>query len=486
VSILFCALALVSSYYTHTARAASGPLKVVGRFLQDANGDNIMLRGVNVPVYKSGWAEDLVAVANAVATTKTNVVRLQWWANPPAGSKYVDVANLDRAIQQYVDLGILPIVELHDLTFQWGHDAKVGANSDGNNQALFANTITNFWTRVDVVPILVKHQNHLVINVANEWGSSTYDDGTSTAANFIQNYTNAIAAMRAAGINAPLMVDAPKGWEWWFFLDHGQAILDADPQKNVMLSTHAYWAASQLNDFDVNGILELIKNSGLPIILGEASSNAWTNIQCDPINYANLLTTANANQIGYLLWAWYEDGQCGQEMNVTVGANGDGVTVPTAANPGFGYNGQHRGTYPGTRDRHVAHRYSSRREAPGADIPARLGRGGRRERCGGRAEYAPREPGLCHAGHRFRLAFPVDQRHRGQDQGRLGQVVRRWRHPRRLQRHRPGRRVLRSRAERQGDEIPSRQRLRRRPWQPRTSPGVPFARRGLLPTRHVG
>ena len=319
-----------------TQAASSGPLKVVGRFLQDANGSNVMLRGVNIPVYKSGWADDLTAVAAVVASTKTNVVRLEWWAKPPAGTTQYTAANLDRAIQKYTDVGILPIVELHDLTFQYGHDAKTGANSDGNDQALFASTITSFWTRSDILPILVKHQNHLVINLANEWGSSTYSDGTSTASNFVANYTRAISAMRGAGINVPLMIDAPKGFEYQFVLDNGPAILNADSQHNTLLSIHTYWAASSYDDTTVNTILNKIKASGLPIILGEVSSDAWASVQCDPVHYGNLLTTANANQTGSLAWAWYEDGTCGLDMNMTV--NADGVTVPGAANPGFGYN----------------------------------------------------------------------------------------------------------------------------------------------------
>jgi hypothetical protein len=320
--------------------ANAAPLKVVGRALQDAHGNTILLRGVNLPVYKSGYADDLDAVAAAIALTKTNAVRLEWWAVPLAGQTEYSVANFDRAIQKFYDLGIIPVVELHDLTFQFGHDAKVGALSDGNSRSIFANTITAFWTRPDIVAILQKHQDHLVINIANEWGSSAYSDGTSTATNFIQNYTAAVTAMRNAGIIAPLMVDAPKGFEYQFLLDHGAALLAADPQHNVLLSTHAYWAATDptFTDAGVNAILDAFALSGLPVVLGEASSNAYTDIPCDPIHYQNLLTRANTNGIGYLFWAWYEDGQCGQLMNITVGPNGDGVTLPTAATPGFGYD----------------------------------------------------------------------------------------------------------------------------------------------------
>jgi mannan endo-1,4-beta-mannosidase len=301
---------------------AAAPLKVVGRFLQDTHGNNIQMRGVNLPVYKSGYADDLDAVAAAIARTKSNAVRLEWWAVPSPGTTEYTLANFDRAIQKFYDLGIIPVVELHDLTFQYGHDAKLGPLSDGNDRAIFANTITAFWTRADILAILLKHQDHLVINLANEWGSSDYSDGTPTTTNFVQNYTDAIMAMRSAGIVAPLMVDAPKGFEYPFLFEHGQALLAADPLHNTLLSIHTYWAASAFADDTVNTILDDIMNSGLPIVLGEVSSNAYTDIPCDVVHYANLFSRANANAIGYLFWAWYEDGTCGQLMNITVGSSG--------------------------------------------------------------------------------------------------------------------------------------------------------------------
>ncbi len=336
VKRLLNALALCMALLA-AGEATAAPLKVVGRFLQDTHGNNILMRGVNVPVYKSGWVDDLDAVAAAINLTKTNVVRLEWWAVPPGGAPYYTLANLDRAIQKFYDLGIIPVVELHDLTYQYGQDGLPDSpNSKGNDRVLFANTITAFWTRADVLAVLKKHQDHLVINIANEWGSIVYSDGTPTTANFIQNYTDAITVMRNAGIIAPLLVDAPKGFEYQFLLDHGAALLAADPQNNTILSIHTYWAATYYTDADVITILDTLKTSGLPVVIGEASSNAWTNIQCDPIDYANLLTRANTNGIGYLFWAWYEDGTCGQLMNITVGPNGDGVTLPTR--PGYGYD----------------------------------------------------------------------------------------------------------------------------------------------------
>ena len=350
---LFQALALCVALLA-AGEVAAAPLKVVGRFLQDAHGNDIMMRGVNLPVYKSGYSGELPppsdrsafnAVAAAIDSTKANVVRLVWLANPPDNTVYT-IENLDLAIEKYYNLGIIPVVMLHDLTFNYDLPDEVN-----NDPLIFKNTITAFWTRPDVVAVMKKHQDHLVINIANEWGSSLYNGDPATAAaaadNFIQNYKDSIKKIRDAGIIAPLMVDAPKGLEYKFLLDHGQALLDADPQHNTLLSAHAYWAPPSdyypdgFTDESVIKILDDIKNSGLPIVLGEVSSNAYSTIQCDPVHYVNLLTRANKNQIGYLYWAWYEDGTCGHDMNITGDPNGDplgdGVTLPTAASP-YGYD----------------------------------------------------------------------------------------------------------------------------------------------------
>ena len=45
-------------------------------------------------MYKSGYDDDLDAVAAAIALTKMNAVRLEWWAVPPAfTTEYVGVVT---------------------------------------------------------------------------------------------------------------------------------------------------------------------------------------------------------------------------------------------------------------------------------------------------------------------------------------------------------------------------------------------------------
>src|ERR1700761_9563227 len=140
-------------------------LQVKGNSLRDGNGNAVMLRGVNVDTYKEGWVDDVAAVSTAIASTSTNVVRLAWWSHisgspePQNGTTYYTPDDLDRAISAFAGHGILSIVMLHDLTGQ-----------DDPNQ--FKNIITAYWTNPAVVAVVNKHQQHLVINLANEWGAN--------------------------------------------------------------------------------------------------------------------------------------------------------------------------------------------------------------------------------------------------------------------------------------------------------------------------
>lgn len=322
-------------------------LHVKGRYLTDTQGNNVLFRGVNVDTYKEGWDDDVDAVAGAIATTKTNVVRLAWWSHiagspePQTGTTYYTAGDLDRAIGAFAEKGILSIVMLHDLTGK-------------NDPAQFQQIITAFWTSPAVVAVVNKHQNHLVINLANEWGANynTNRNNYSQADvnTFIQTYVAAITAIRNAGIKAPLMIDA-YGYgdredvftssSYGQGVSNGQYLLDQDPLHNLLFDLHTYyWEGS-----DPTPRLQAVAGSGLPFLIGEEG-----NLLPDgsaATGYADLLTKANDLGIGYLAWAWYNDGTTDQTgaapyaMNMTVNdaPTGDGVTIPTsAAQNAWGYN----------------------------------------------------------------------------------------------------------------------------------------------------
>lgn len=321
------------------------PLQVTGRYLTDAKCNNVMLRGVNLPPYKEGWQDDITLVSASVATTKANAVRLVWWTHiagtpePQTGTTYYKASDLDRAITAFSSKGILPIVTLHDLTGK-------------NDPVQFKKIITNFWTRTDIVNVIKKHQSHLVINIANEWGPNWFTnqgrDSKADVTNFINTYKTAIAAIRAKGINVPLMIDANQyGNNERIFIDNsygqrvsnGQYLINTDPKHNLLFSVHTYeWEYDYNTDtaesIDPAPKLDSMANSKLPFVIGEMGNvvpdgHAFS-------GYADLLTKANNNNISYFAWDWYNDGTdttlSPYRMNITLNGQyreGDGVTLPT-------------------------------------------------------------------------------------------------------------------------------------------------------------
>ena len=307
-------------------------LKTAGAQLRDAAGKPIVLRGVNVPVYKSGWQNDLTRTVSAVQTSKANAVRIVWWSTPPAGTTEFTLANFEDAIRTVANAGMLPIVELHDATC-----FLAVPQASCNDTAIFKTRITDFWTRADVMDVLKKYQGYLVVNLANEWGRLTSESAGADA--FIAHYAGVLATVRkawsAAGLdNIPIMIDAPNGGSYsGVFLEqhasgqsNGRYLINSDPGKNVLLSSHAYWPSSEGHtDTSVSQRLQAMANSGLPFVLGEVGSNA--NGSCgntDSVPWRTVMQKASELGLGTMAWAWYEEG-C-QSMNLTV--NKDGFTLP--------------------------------------------------------------------------------------------------------------------------------------------------------------
>ena len=323
--------------------ATKPALKVVGNKLQDSTGAAVMLRGVNVSVYKSGYADDMAAVAQAVKSSKANAARLVWWsdaANTNGNPTQYTLANLDAVLTQYHALGILPVLELHDGTCWLAKDLTDGDFAKCNDRARFKARITDWYTRPDVMAIIKKHQGHLVVNLANEWGRTKPDfvnPDAAAVANYVQNYADAIAAMRTAwgaqGIAAvPLMVDAPDNGTNVDVLvaanagdatkTNAEVIAAADSKGNTFFAVHSYWSGVDVNWIDEKMIA--MANSPVPMVFGETGTAA-NGAACDayPVKWHNVYEMAYLNSLGTLAWAWYEEGAC-NDMNITF----DGVTVP--------------------------------------------------------------------------------------------------------------------------------------------------------------
>jgi mannan endo-1,4-beta-mannosidase len=249
-------------------------LYVKGRYLYDRCGEKVVLRGVDDMI---SWTGRDGRTFPEIAKTGANAVRMTCTGKDAA-------ADVDKWITTCYQNKMFPMPELHDATGNWG-----GLN------ALFT-----YWTRSDIVAILKKHEQYLLINIGNEVGTASV-----TASQWINDYGAGIKKMRAAGIHACVVVD---GTDWGksigMIINNGAGLLAQDPDSNILFSAHAYWPLEWgWSDQKVKDTLQAGVNKNLAFIIGEFG-NMWDQTAQGAIPYLTLITQCQALDIGWLAWSW--------------------------------------------------------------------------------------------------------------------------------------------------------------------------------------
>lgn len=265
---------------------------VQGAKLYDRCGEEVVLRGVNK---MSIWTDRSGNDFAEIAKTGANTVRIVWTVKDHPGE-----SSLDAIIQRAVDEKLIPIIELHDAT--------------GNLEQV--PELVDFWVRPEVVEVLKRHESHLLVNIANEAGG-----GGVPMHHFVDVYRNAITKMRAAGLDMPLMIDAP---QWGQNIDVLQAtasdLLSSDPKKNLLFSAHFWWPKGDKSNDPGSSkrIKKEIQESaqmGLPLVIGEF---AHAGVGCArSIDYQTILAEAQRHRIGWLAWSWGPGNKDCGEMDMT-------------------------------------------------------------------------------------------------------------------------------------------------------------------------
>ncbi|XXX76363.1 cellulase family glycosylhydrolase [Sorangium sp. So ce134] len=245
---------------------------VRGRFLHDRCGEKVLLRGVNeMVVWLSSGSDGLPEFAE-IAKTGANAVRIVWLTEESA-------ADLDTAITNALAQKLIPIVELHDATGKWE----------------LLPSLVDYWTRSDVVAVIKKHEQNLLVNIGNEVG-----DQVDNAA-WEAGYKQAITRMRDAGITVPLIIDASK---WGQNIDQlqavGPALVAHDP--NILLSVHMWWTdgSGATITKELNESVAL----NLPLMVGEFAQHAVYECGQHPFDYKTLLAKSVELEVGWLAWSW--------------------------------------------------------------------------------------------------------------------------------------------------------------------------------------
>jgi mannan endo-1,4-beta-mannosidase len=281
--------------------AAGGTMHVVGRNLYDADGERVLLRGVNKMNVFDPTDQDGHVSFPQMHAAGANTVRIVWMTQTEF---FVPTAqDLDEVIGNAIANHLIPMIELHDAT---GNLGLVGA-------------LVDYWTRPDIAAVLRKHERFLLVNVANEAG-----DWQTTAEQFAATYLDAIARLRAAGIRSPLVIDAPdSGKNIDAVFATAAQLIAADPDHNLLFSVHIYWAISWGMGADyIWWKLGNAVDTDVPLVVGEFSQyGAWTANDvsiCAPageVDYKTVLHATHAYGIGWYAWEWgpgngYNDPKC--------------------------------------------------------------------------------------------------------------------------------------------------------------------------------
>jgi mannan endo-1,4-beta-mannosidase len=259
--------------FVRPADAAVG-LHVSGTNIVEANGQPFVMRGVNHPhVWYTGQTSSFANVKALGA----NTVRVVLGSGKRWGPS-TDVADVIALCKQNK---LICVLEVHDTT---------GYGEEGAAASL--DEAANYW--ISQKSALVGQENYVVINIGNE------PIGNTNAAQWTAATTAAIQKMRTNGFEHLLMVDGPNwGQDWQFVMrDNAQTILDADSQRNTVLSIHMYAVfntAASIVDY-----LDRFQTNGWPLVIGEFG---WR-FNSGEVDHETILAEANARGLGYLGWSW--------------------------------------------------------------------------------------------------------------------------------------------------------------------------------------
>ena len=226
-----------------------------------------------------------------IALTKSNTVRILWRTNNDLSS-----VDLDSVIQEAITQKLVPMIEMHDAT---------GSSNQADLLRMAQYLANNVW-------LLIKYRKHILVNIANEWSPWGY-----AIASWRDAYKQAVQIIRNAGFSGTLVVDAaayaqnPNSIK-----THGAEVYSADPYTNILFSIHMYaeWS-KQLPNYNIVTELQAIKNTGLPLLIGEFADKHAAEVNKQyitaDIDARSIMAECQKHGFGYLAWSWCGNGDDG-------------------------------------------------------------------------------------------------------------------------------------------------------------------------------
>uniref|UniRef100_UPI0005600555 hypothetical protein n=1 Tax=Myxosarcina sp. GI1 TaxID=1541065 RepID=UPI0005600555 len=252
-------------------------LQVKGRFLYDANGDKVIMRGI----------ENVVRYGEYQGSGE--------WNDPYENGSLID-GNGDN------------VAEL----------AKTGANATrliGGRPNEFKNALeeaidNNLWVSIGHVDFRDKQvmktiKDYEAYVTLHAQGEVVHEDENKWRKDSIK----AIKEIRALGYKAPIEITAGfYGQRFEMILNQGKAILNSDPLNNVVFVTQAY-SEIELRG-GVTNTLDKLQNFPAPILVGASNfgiglENGYGN---KPNTYKKVWDETYKRDLGSFYWVWSDAG----------------------------------------------------------------------------------------------------------------------------------------------------------------------------------
>lgn len=274
-----------------------------GNKIIDPCGNEFIMRGVNYSLADDwnfpGNLNNGKELSTQIIQANPNTVRVQWYVDygQPARPQ-LTLTGLDSVISRFAAADIATVLEIHDFTH---------IHTD---TTLFNAQVVGWWTSQPVLELIEKHQSHLFVNVANEYGPAMYPAPNYTLnpnyaaeiTTWVTHYKNVIMRLRNAGIDVPIMIDAPNyGMDYQTVINHAVAFNNHDPLNRIIMSCHAYWNETAGG---MESIVNQLAGLTVPVVFGEVGN---VDFSCNAIQMNSLLAKAQERQMGWLVWTWNRD-----------------------------------------------------------------------------------------------------------------------------------------------------------------------------------
>jgi mannan endo-1,4-beta-mannosidase len=275
-----------------------------GATLRDPYGAPFLVRGVN---NSHAWYDICGQYAafgalEALAKTGANSVRIGWAfhsidpGGPGSDAPEKSVIGthpllLAEILHRALALKLVPIITFNDST--------------GQTDSAWPIKMAQLITAPGYKQVFQAYEPFILLGIANEWNG----------ADFTAAYTPAVATLRNAALKLPLVITG-NAWGQGCkpIIDGAPALIQADPQHNLLFDLHIYTYISYplpgASNTEAGGepprvaaCLDEIAAYSIPLVVGEFGESHSSGA----VAWQTIIARADANQQGYVPWVWYGD-----------------------------------------------------------------------------------------------------------------------------------------------------------------------------------